>query len=261
MRRGIRRIAGLGEGKRLRKAVDLSLRHPSVEVVAVEKAKAGELLHFEYLRERKAKVKPSNLTIRAGIAAEEYLAREKANSFDHLYAHFLTQHLAHAKRAALFREVWRTLKPGTKFVVIEAWAYDKTLQMELRNAGFGVSAKRITAEELLKLGADNADNNTRSSIETRDTIELLRTMPKNAAANIISRITKGKASTIEGLKKINEQEVRELHTGLFNKYNRLKPSEEAKNSNKLVTRAIRGDSYFTTPFVVITATKPKVRHV
>ena len=261
MQRRLKRIVGLGEGKRLRKSVDLASRHPNTEFVAVEKADATQLDHFQYLRERGAKVKPANLTIKAGISAEKYLASQKANSFDHEFAHFLTQHLSYAKRKEVFREVWRTLKPGSKFIVIEAWAYDKTLQMELRNAGFGVSAKRITAEELLKLRADNADANARLSIETRNAFDLMKTMPVTQIKELISRVTQGKATTIAEMKQINIREVRELHTAQFHKYNGTTPPLEAQNANKLVVRAIKGETHFQTPFVLIIATKPKVRHV
>jgi SAM-dependent methyltransferase len=261
MLRRIKRIGGLGEGKRLRKAVDLSLRHKSVEVVAVEKADLNQLAHFDYLREKGQRTKPANLTVKAGIAAEKYLAGEKPNSFDHLYAHFLTQHLAFAKRRELFAQVWRTLKPGTRFVVMDAWAYEKPLAMELRNAGFRVSTKRLTPEEVMRLGADNVDINASRSIETREIMELLQRMPAQQAMNIISHATKGKGVTVSDMKRINQQEVREQHDAQFRKYNGPNPPQEALDANKMVMRAIRGEEHYKTPFVIITATKPRVRYV
>ncbi len=256
----IRRVAGLGEGKRLRKSIDLALRHPATDFVAVEKAHADELTHFSYLKERGAKLKPNNLTIRAGITAEKYLTGEKANSFDHLYAHFLGQHLSFAARQELFRQAWRTLKPGTRFAIIDAWAYEKPFMMELRNAGFSVNAKKITAEELLKLGTDNADINAIKAINAREMFEILKTMPTAQLTNLIAHATEGKGTTIKDMKRLNQQEVRDIHTAFFTKYNGPNPSQEAKNANKLVTRTVRGEAHFKKPFVVITATKGRVRH-
>ncbi len=189
------------------------------------------------------------------------MAGERANSFDHLYAHFLTQHLAVSTRKELFKQAWRTLKPGNKFVIIEARAYEKPLEMELRNAGFGVSKRRITAEELLKLGADNADMNAVRSAEARDLLEMLSTMPPLQVATLLAQTTGGKAATAADMKRINQQEVRDMHTARFNKYNGPKPSQEAMDTHKLVIRAIRGEAHYKQPFVVITAAKPRVRIV
>ncbi|MFA6268953.1 MAG: hypothetical protein WCW13_02475 [archaeon] len=261
MQRKFSRIAGLGEGKRLKKSVDLALRHPRTEVVAIEKAEASQLDHFKYLRELGAKTKPNNLTIKSGIAAEKYLAGERPNSFNHLYAHFLTQHLAYSTRQQLFKQAWRTLKPGAKFMVIEFGAHKKTLEIELRNTGFGVSARRITSEELLKLDTDNAYNNAMSSLELKNMVDTLKTLSPIQRTALLARITKGKATTIEELKKLNLEEVRELHTALFTKYNGPNPPQEAKNSHKLVLQSLKGDLLYEKPFVVITARKPRVRYL
>src|SRR3989338_1297303 len=119
MVRRIRRVGGLGEGGRLRKSIDLAITHPKINFVAVEKAEASRLSHFEYLRKKGHKVKPANLTIKTGIAAEKYLAGEPPNSFGHLYAHFLLQHMSFADRRKLFSEIWRTLSPASNFLTIE----------------------------------------------------------------------------------------------------------------------------------------------
>ena len=255
----IRRIAGIGEGGYLKKAIDLSLRHKNVEVVAVERLPSHNIDPHHYLREKGHASVPHNLIIHAGIAGEKYLAKQKSASFDHLYAHFTTQHMRYADRMELFKQVWRTLKPGTKFVIIEAGAFEKELQLELQRSGFGVKTKQISPEELEKLGTSSSEANAKSARQSRDLIRLLEGLPRQQRRALLRKINNGRFKSIEELKRINTQEVRELFTELYKRYETNPSSREAQNAHKVVMRTIKNLSY-ETPITIITATKPKVRH-
>jgi SAM-dependent methyltransferase len=259
MKRNFTRVLGIGEGKRLRKSVDLSVRHPKTEFVALEKAKMHELDVFGYLKEKGIRTKPQNLTIKAGIAGEKYLAEQRPNSFDHIYSHFLTQHMSFESRRELFRQVARTLKPGSRFVIIEMANYEKTLEMELRNAGLKVSKRRMTPEELFKLSTDNGNANAKSAANAKHTLDVLRRAGPSEAAKILSR-TNSSARTIEELFKVNQSEVRLDHTNLFLK-NNPNPSKEALDSLKLIRRGITPPDNFLRPFTVITAKKSSVKKI
>lgn len=93
MRKPIRRVAGLGEGSEFKKSTELAFRHPNVEFVANDIKPLDERAFKQHLERRGVTAKPANLTIAASIDAIELLKNEKPDGFDHIYAHFLLQHM------------------------------------------------------------------------------------------------------------------------------------------------------------------------
>jgi hypothetical protein len=256
----IKRIGGIGEGGYLKKAINLALRHKNKEVVAIERLPSHNIDPYPHLKERGHTSIPNNLMIHAGIPGEKYLTKQQPNSFDHLYAHFTTQHMRYADRMELFKQAWRTLKPGTKFVIIEAGAFEKELLIELRKSGFGVTSKQITPEELEKLGTPSSKANAKSAKGSRDLIKLLESLPRQQRRELLRQINQGRIKSVEELKRINTKEVREMFTELYNRYETNQNSQEARDAHKVVMHTIKSLSY-ETPITVLTATKPKVRHV
>ena len=94
------RVLELGTGPRAKKAVDLALKHSAAKITAIDHNPNIE--HTKYLRSL-SKTKPGNLTIKAKQDALNYLKSEKKNHYDHIYTHFLLQHLSYAKRMAICR--------------------------------------------------------------------------------------------------------------------------------------------------------------
>lgn len=170
----LRRIAGLGEGPDLRKAINLAIRHPDVEVAAndlltPEWAKKLTGTNYKtYLRQKGLHTKPPNLIVASGKRAVEFLQAEKPNSFDHLYAHFLLQHLSFQERKRLYLEIWRTLRPGTSFVTLEEMHQQRYLPLELRRAGFAVSVRKLKPEDVVKFDTFVAKRNAEILIEARN---------------------------------------------------------------------------------------------
>lgn len=255
--KGTRTVVGLGEGPRARKAIDLALKHKKTNFIAVEKLKADKLTHFKYLKEKGHIGVPANLTIKSGTGAGKFLSSQKANSFNHVYSHFLLQHVSFSERKQIFAELMRTLKPGARFSTIEDGHYGKAFPLELQRAGFKVTTKMISPEELLRIGTDNADMNARVSMERKEFLEFLKTLHPQDFANMSSQLPKSPKSP-EDLKRIDIEKVRKI---LENKWKGIDGKDmgaEARESMRLALRDLRG-RYGEKPFVVITAAKARVR--
>jgi len=152
-------VAGLGEGVRVRKAVDLSIRHSNAEVSAVELEKTK---HARYLKERlkalgKRLEKPANLAVLEGTDALHFLESKKPNSLHHLYAHLLLEHFPHSKRMAVFRQAIRVLKPNGRFLLIDTCVFTVQLKKELESAGFQVFSKPLGIKQIKQLETDRFD--------------------------------------------------------------------------------------------------------
>ena len=256
-RAGTRTVVGLGEGLRARKAIDLALKHKKTNFIAVEKLKASELSHFKYLKDRGQRMMPSNLTIKTGTGAGKFLSAQKANSLDHVYSHFLLQHVAFAERKQIFGELMRAMKPGARFSTVEDGHYGKAFPLELQRAGFKVTTKRLSPEEVARMGTDNADMNARAPVERKEFIEFLKTLSPQEFANVTMQTGKRPKSP-EDLKRIDIEEVRGILKTKWRAIDGAKAEQGAKDSLRLALRDMRG-RYDERPFVRITATKGRAR--
>jgi hypothetical protein len=247
-------IAGLGEGLRARKSIDLAIKHPKNRFFAVDLMQSKE--HFGYLREKQGHTRiPGNLTIRNGESAQKFLQTQAKDSLDHVYAHFLLQHVKYSERQEIFRELMRTMRPGAKFVTIEDGHYSKQLPIELRKNGFRVTQKRISAKELAKLRTDNADMNSKAKLGKENLLRLVGTMPPEQIAQMARNPN---IRSAQALKETDIKEVREIiRKKLYEKEGPNAP-REAKEAMQLILHSMP-EGFTQTPFTIITATKERVR--
>ena len=240
MRRQIRRVAGLGDGPELKKSTELAIRHPNVEFVANDIKPLDKRAFRQHLKRMGVTAKPANLTIAASTDAIKLLKNEKPDSFDHIYAHFLLQHMAPEQRAGLFAQVWRTLRPGAKFKTLESGHYSQLLIMELRNRGFKVTARTATLDEVKRVGTPRAIIN---SVGVRKTNE--------AMASLKAKI--GESAFYELLPETSKRTIADLGDKLA--------ARESPQNRKLVERDLKKMVFSDRPFVIITATKAIIRQM
>lgn len=249
------KVAGLGEGRRARKAVDLALTHPEAEVTSIDSQKKS--IYGRYLLERGERQKPAGLAVLANTDALKFLRSRKRESLDHLYAHFLLQHLSFAQRRALLSEALRVLRKGARLAVVEEMHYASQLGIEMQKAGFRVFQKRMSARELLKLGTDNADMNAATNLERQRMMAQFAMLPKGMLERLQPKVAKGKkARNVEELKQIDTQEVREIIRQRIEAREGKKPSPEVRQAIGRILGAV-GERYSEKPFVVLWARKPR----
>jgi hypothetical protein len=153
MRKKTFKVVGHGEGPLAKKAIDLAVKHPKIEITAVEPL---NLTYGKYLKSLKKTQKPSNLNV-VKSGSVEYLSKQKANSIPHQYAHFSPTAMHFYMRRKFFSEVFRTLTPGGKFTIIEGGEGAVFLARELKKNGFIVSLKYLTSNEVRKVASPNAE--------------------------------------------------------------------------------------------------------
>ena len=158
-----RNVLELAAGERGRKIVDLALRHPMIKFAAIDHLSVG---YKEYLRSKGINKVPNNLSVIEYRDVLDHLLRSKSNYFDHVYSHFLLQHLSYAKRIAVCEELMRVLKPGTRFVTVEQYHTSRQIPLELEQAGFRVSVKPVGIQQIANLGTDSGDLNAARAVHT-----------------------------------------------------------------------------------------------
>ena len=239
-----RRVLELAAGPRAKKAVDLALRRSKTEITAIDLRK--DVNYARYLKEKGIHFKPKNLDIKANTDAEGYLKRQKGNHFDHIYAHFLFQHLTTAKRAATFAQIWRTLRPGGTFLAIGEDPYSQQQALELQRQGFRVSIRPVSRKEMEKLDTDYGRHNLWAEEQVERLIK--KTMQEDPSGELAKSIflQAGRISLNRELKEIGE----ELGT------------EPAKSAYKKMLRdSSRIRLYERKRFFAIWAKKPRIRYV
>jgi SAM-dependent methyltransferase len=152
-----RKIIGHGEGVHAKKAVDLSLkkRHARTEITATDLSPSR---YSRYLLEKGAKEKPANLTVLGRTNSLNYLRALKNNSTHHQWAHFSVSNMGYSARRAFFKEVFRTLVPNGRLLIVDSAAAAKEFSRELSSFGFEVTVKRLSIDEARKL--DTPDTHT-----------------------------------------------------------------------------------------------------
>jgi hypothetical protein len=170
------RVLEIGVGESARKLVDLSLKpsHAAVEFVGVD---ARHVRYGKYLREKGLSLKPKNLQVRSRANAIPFLREQPDESFSHMYAHFTLEHIDYAGRQTLFHHVMRTLKPNATFAIVEDAPHSRQLKSELEKAGFVVHARRISSQELLRLGSEHSQLNVLEHIRA---MQLFNFLPEKA---------------------------------------------------------------------------------
>lgn len=245
------RVGELGVGLRAKKLVDLAIKHPFVEFVGVDKE--DTILYGKYLRDRGQKIKPANLQVKRKTDAVSFLKSQPNESFSHLYCHFLLQHLGFDERYSLYPQIMRTLKPGTSFAIVDEVIYNNQVLFELKQYGFIVSMKRITAMELLRLGTDNAKRNALSIIEKELMYESLPEKFSGAIQHMFG--WKDKQELMQWLIAKTKREIRKKLKEM--------PGNNSEDAKKAIRRILLHipDMYSKEPFVVISAKKPKGRPI
>lgn len=150
-----RKMIGHGDGILAKKAVDIALRHKNVEVTSTEAIKSK---YGQYLKMLGLKEKPANLNVKGKTNSAKYLKTLRENSIDHQWAHFSSTSMSYYVRRAFFEEVFRTLKPGRNLTIIDSGMAGQEICNELKRAGFKVSMRRLSPEEILKLKTPDAIN-------------------------------------------------------------------------------------------------------
>jgi SAM-dependent methyltransferase len=243
----IRRVAALGDGPEPRKATSIALKHPNKEVVSVDISRKS--LFGAYLKKLGLKEKPVNLTHKRGTDAINWLKRQKPSSLGHQYAHFLMQHMSFRKRQQLARQIFRTLVPGGRFVTVEDGHYTTQLKKELKQAGFEIYSREVSAKEVAKIGSNNADMNANHAIEKIKLFEQVRSLPKAIIRQMGFRDAEA----------MIENDRHEFNKTLEAKWKKQEGSNPSKESRSAI-RTILSDSkkvYTKKPFVVIWAKKPR----
>jgi len=244
------RVAGLGEGLRMKKAVDLSLRHARDEITGVDIDKTE---YSKYLKKKGLKEKPRNLDVRGRTDAISYLKAQRPESLDHVYAHFLLQHLSFAKRQELLQGAFNALRKGGRFLTVEEMHYSGQLQAELKSQGFEVFAKRLTPEQVFELGTDNAQMNARAYWDRQQLLDQIGQMPRRQKEAFFRE--RG-LRTVEDLKKIDVVEVREFIKARIMEREGENPSPEARKAIDNILAGV-SERYSERPFVAIIAKKSR----
>ena len=242
-KRHSRRVAELGAGLRARKIIKLAIAHPEIEFQSVDILPAA---YWHYLKQRRLHTKPANVNIRGKTDAIDFLQKQPDQSFFHIYSHFMLQHVNYQKRQKIFSELMRTLYPGGKFTTIEDLLFEKQLVLELEEAGFKVSVRRLTPEQLLNLGSDNSDMNARHSIRIRaEFISELERVPLQFKAEAAER---GLSAALKACRNHVRQKLLKIEGG--------KSSKEARVAIDRIVSSV-SDILGNTrpPFVLIYAKK------
>ncbi len=242
-----RRAIELGTSLHPSKIISLSKRHPKNSFVGVDPVVAKL---EEELKSHKLDKKPTNLEIHQG-RAEEFLERQPGDHFSHGYAHFLFQHVKYADRHKILTHMFRSLERGGRFVTVEERHYEAQLKEEMQRCGFRVHVRRITPEELLKLGSPNADMNAKNMIRFHQVAE-----------SIPFVIPRRQQPHYGGAKTRNEalyNDLRHNISVLRKKWEALEGKDASPEVRRAIERII-GDLTYNNqgkPFCVITATKPQ----
>ena len=255
-----KKILEVGSGIGAQKAIATAIDHPNVVVHAVEQKQGRE--HEIILRALK-KQGLQNLKLTRGQSAVTYLRklwkRKKRPVYDHVYAHWVLSVMNRQTRIALFKEIIKNIKPGSKWAIVDEGFIERQIADELRGVGFGVSVRRITLDQLIK--------NPPTSIEevsTRDPMSLMR-IGSGTLANY--GLMKHFIGEIETLKRtFGEGHARELITRdkqlLKQRLESYETGRPTGANAKAIKRMVRGRGEdLQKPFVVITATKPRIRYV
>ncbi len=188
--------------------------------------------------QRGLSTKPANLTIEANIDAVALLKKEKPASFDHIYTHFLLQHLPRQQRAELYREMWRTLRPGGKIKVLEELRFAKLFAIEFGSSGFSVSSRAITTQHAVEIGTFHA---LRNAAKWKD---------------MVAQYASFKAKYGEDAAKVILLRAKKEHVL---KLDRKMTSRDETPDTKVLLRCL--GLINDRPFMVITATKGRVRQM
>ncbi len=165
------RVGELGVGSG-RKIVELArgVRHLNVEFLGVDLEPVGRYADAE------KRFSAKNLRVERGKDAEQFLREQPPESFDHLYAHFLLQHVPYSRRQSLYGQIMRSLKPSAHFATVENIHFLRQLSNELESKGFEVHSRQLSSEELLQLGSDNAQHNAEHALAL---LGMLADLPEN----------------------------------------------------------------------------------
>ena len=148
------RIAGHGDGPLAKKAVDLAAkkRRFAVEVHSTE---ITESKFRDYLKQL-GLATLENLKVHEKTSSINFLKTQSPNSFNHQYAHFTVSALTFYQRREFFAEVYRTLKPGAKFVIIDTGYVKNQYLKELAREKFSLQAVPLSASEVKKLNTPDS---------------------------------------------------------------------------------------------------------
>jgi hypothetical protein len=113
--------------------------------------------YAKYLKRLGLREKPSNLRVRGRTSSVDYLKTVRSNSLDHQWAHFTATAMRFYVRREFFAEVFRTLKKGGKFTIVDSAMSATQLLRELTKAGFSCSLKRLNVAEAKKLDTPYMD--------------------------------------------------------------------------------------------------------
>jgi len=254
--RRINKVLEVGCGIGAQKAIATAIKHPGVEIHAVERIAGNE---HEIFLKRFGKMNLPNLKIKKGQSAMTYLRniqeKEKRPIFDHAYAHWVLSVMNRQSRLDLFREVMKNIKPGAKWAIVDEGFIEEQVANELRETGFRVSVRRISLDELIKNPPLNIEEVSRS-----DPMRLMRIGSGTLAnyGNIkrfiqdyeLLKRTKGEGAALK-LIKTDRQVTRKRLEG----YAQGKPF--GKDADAIRRMVMRRGSDLQRPFVVMTATKPR----
>lgn len=231
-------VLELAAGERGRKVVELALAHPKTQFVAIDHLNVD---YKGYLQSKGVKRVPSNLKVIEHRDALQQLLRSKPNFFDHVYTHFLLQHLSYAQRTSICQELLRVLKPGAKFVTVEQYHVSRQIPLELRKAGFKVTVKPMSVQQLFKLGTDCGDLNAQRATLTERRIAAARAYGGREAEEAEKQVM------------INGGRWQMMNTANVN--GDLKTIEGRKALERIMQDEER--QFTHSHFYVITATKPR----
>jgi len=254
--RRIRKVLEVGCGIGAQKAIAMAIDHPDREIHGVDREPGSQherllqLLRRENLR---------NLKVTKGKSAVTYLRelweKEKTPIYDHAYAHWVLSTMSRQVRLGLFKELIKNIKPGAKWSIIDEGFIEEQIADELREAGFKVSARRITLNELIKDPPLNIEQ-----IAISNPLRLLRTGSGTIANyglmdNFVKEFEELKRRHGEGAAlKLIKRDKQILRQRLEN-YETEKPT--GKDAEAIRRMVMHRGSDLQKPFVVITAAKPK----
>jgi len=149
-------MVGHGEGAFPKKSFEHAIRqkHSNISFNAVDIA---EIRQDPLLRHLLFKI-PHNLAIHQKTNSAVYLRTKADSSIHHQWSHFSSSAMPMYTRRNFYHEAFRTLVPGGKLVVIDGAMCEKEFVNELQKVGFKVTSKRMSLQEIQKLGTEEALN-------------------------------------------------------------------------------------------------------
>ncbi|GEM_PF-2629768 len=241
------RIVELGVGS-AQKIVELSgkPRHAKDEFLGVDLQQAnvpGTTNSVEFLglpKPTMEKVWPQpNLKVTRGKDAVSFLAEQPSSSVDHIYAHFLAEHIPLHKRKSLFAHAMKVMRPGARLVMVEQANWNAQLRDEISKTGFVVHSKPLNPADLRRLGTNHARTRLASyeqHLQTR------RTADPSTLDSEMKLVIRGSG---ESLREILEE---------------VEGKKRGTEARAAIDRVVQGAhlSYENNPWVAIYARKPRV---